>query len=341
MCLIITISKYLTGKGKKYIILIDEADVMDVSTIENRSENKTLAKKLSKYINKIFGNVKEEFQEKVHHRELDTVFLSKYDNVDFVLCMNPRQTCKKNREFRLFGSLLEKETQYFQEFNQMYRNKEKIWNFLDFLQTEGQKSNEYLDNYLIMPKDVKELPSGGEVVWIEQDVVQDEDKFLRIAAGKVVKIVEEHMKEQASKPSIVFLYMSEHDLKEDVCQALIMNQIIDRKDPYIDSSSHIAKSFNGAESDIVCYILSSYQGSTNDDKSFLQQCSRARSRLILITYRAEFKTSRVNILNKALLLCSKWEKGEELLTYMNADGKLNINYSLLQYFFCSFPSVLF
>ena len=144
MCLMIIISTYLTGKGKKYIILIDEADVMEVSTIENRSENKTLAKKVSKYINKIFGNVKEEFQEKVHHRELDTIFLSKYDNVDFVLCMNPRQTFangEEKREFRLFGSRLDKETQYFQEFNQMYRNKEKIWKFLDFLQTEGQKNS--------------------------------------------------------------------------------------------------------------------------------------------------------------------------------------------------------
>ena len=150
-------------------------------------------------------------------------------------------------------------------FKQRHRNSKEILTFLKFLEHNNVDS----DGYVLAPNEIEEtLPHsfGHGVIWIQGNSDYNFEDALLLAKQFIGQNV-------TSKPSVAFL-----------------------SGEYIKSESsdfHAANTFNGAEADVVCYKV-------GKDPSFIQNCSRARRLLILITDKKSKRTI-VEVLQKAAL----------------------------------------
>ena len=150
-------------------------------------------------------------------------------------------------------------------FKQRHRNSKEILTFLKFVENNNVDSYGYVN----ASNEIEEtLPHsfGHGVIWIERNSDSNfEDALLRAKQFIGQNVM--------SKPSVVFL-----------------------SGEYVKSESsdfHEANTFNGAEADVVYYKV-------GKDPNFIQNCSRARRLLILITDKKS-KSTIVEVLQKAAL----------------------------------------
>ena len=196
----------------------------------------------------------------------DFSYLAKYENVDFVICMNPALKKDGMQSYEIKYELGTEEKQNFQVFKKRHRNSQEILEFMRFLQ---ENHNQDGFQYMTVSKD-EEFSSGlppsfkncHSVIWIQSN------GQLHCALDEIREII---MRDFETKATLTFLYDNS------------MQTIEDKLDEMYKSSEHIdymgefdAFAFNGVESDIICCRIGS-------STSLLQHCSRARRLLIIIT----------------------------------------------------------
>ena len=209
----------------------------------------------------------------------DFSYLAKYENIDFVICMNPAVEKDGTQGYEIKHRPGTEEKQNFQVFKNRYRNSQKILTFMRFLQENNKK-----DDFHYMTVSDEELSTGlppvlknshgHGVIWIQSFGQLD------CALEKTKEVI---LRDLETKPSVTFV----HDMGM---------RPIDKLDEKFKSSENIdyigefdAFSFNGVESDIICCRVVS-------STSLLQHCSRARRLLIIIT---DSNAPCDGILNKA------------------------------------------
>ena len=203
----------------------------------------------------------------------DFSYLAKYENVDFVICMNPALKKDGTQSYEIKHRPGTEEKQNFQVFKKRHRNSQEILRFMRFLQ-KNHKQDHF--QYMSVSKDEKNSSTGlppsfknsHGVIWIQSFGQLD------CALKKTEEII---MKDVETNPTVTFLY-------DKNIHTITKQQTITKKlDEMFKSSEHInyigefdAFSFNGVESDIICCRVGS-------STSLLQHCSRARRLLLIIT----------------------------------------------------------
>ena len=207
-------------------------------------------------------------------------YLANYENVDFVICMNPALKKDEMQSYEIKHQSGTEEKQNFQVFRKRHRNSHEILNFMRFLQ-ENHNQDDF--QYMIVSEDEEKYSAGlpppfensDGVIWIQSS------GQLNCALEKTTEII---MRDLETKPTVTFLYDKG------------MQSIAGKLDEMFKSTKNMnyigefdAFSFNGVESDIVCCRVGS-------STSLLQHCSRARRLLIIIT---DSNAQCEGILNKA------------------------------------------
>ena len=132
----------------------------------------------------------------------DFSYLAKYENVDFVICMNPALKKDGMQSYEIKYELGTEEKQNFQVFKKRHRNSQEILNFMRFLQ-ENNEQDDFC--YMTVSKDEEKnstgLPpsfkSSRGVIWIQSS------GQLNCALEKTKEII---MKDSETKPTVTFLY---------------------------------------------------------------------------------------------------------------------------------------
>ena len=238
-----------------------------LATSNQRTLNKT-----GKTYNKCIIMVDEMHTEYVSEKDgneymADFSYLAKYENVDFVICMNPALKADGMHSYEIKHRPGTEEKQNFQVFKKRHRNSQKILNFMRFLQ-KNHKQDDF--HYMTVSEDEEKCSTGlpppfknsHGVIWIQSSGQLD------FALEKTKEIIMRHLE---TKPTVTYLYDKS------------METMKDKLDEMFKSSNNVnyigefdAFSFNGVESDIICCRLGS-------STSLLQHCSRARRLLIIIT----------------------------------------------------------
>ena len=246
---------------------------------ERRQENPNIT---DKYINKI-GHCLDQMKRRqiVFVEELDNFdfllrtgdlamidlsFLTRYTNVNFVLCINPRG----RKELHFLNN--PNEHQLYQTLRQRHRNAKKILEFLIFFQTR-QKATSYLKmstkaslSENALPPLFKEPPIAlCGIIWIDTSFKQGKGiQFIHglLAANQILEKLNE---------KCVAALVHDDEQEVDEIDKFELPKNVEKIDV------HFGDEFNGSEADVVIVAVRKIGSYTMD--SF----SRARRLLIIIT----------------------------------------------------------